>query len=77
MDRLMAMWDARENLINEQGKFSDRVTEILTHALNCCGEQFLSQLEEFDEMKRRREAEIREIEKRNAEIEYQRYIAGL
>lgn len=77
MDRLMQMWEARENLIDEQGRFSDRVTEMLTHALNCCGELFLSKLEEFDEMERKRKEEILEIEKRNAEIDYQRYIAGL
>lgn len=77
MDRLMEMWDARENLINEQGKFENRVTEILDRAMRLCAEPYLQILEEFDEMKERREKEIRTIEERNAQVDYERYIAGL
>ena len=77
MDRLMEMWDAREKYIDDQGKFSDRVTQMLEWARDCCGEMFREVLEQFDEMQQNREETIREIEKRNAEIDYERYIAGL
>ena len=77
MDRRMELWDMREQFVNEQGKYSDRVTEMLERAMRYCGDTFIDTLNEFDAMKERRENEIREIEKRNAEIDYERYIAGL
>lgn len=77
MDRRMELWDLREQYVNEQGKYSDRVTEMLERAMRYCGDTFIEILNEFDAMKQRRDDEIREIEKRNAEIDYERYIAGL
>lgn len=77
MDRRMNLWDLREQYVNEQGQYQDRVTEMLTRAMNFCGAAYVDTLDEFDAMKQRREDEIREIEKRNAEIDFERYIAGL
>lgn len=77
MDRLMEMWDAREKFINESGKFENRVTEMLERAVRICAEPYLDILEAFDAMKQKREEEIKAIEKRNAEIDYQRYIKGI
>lgn len=77
MDRLMAMWDAREKYINEQGQFSDRVTDMLQRAIFNCGSAYLDTLEEFDAMEQRRNDDIKRIEQENAEFEYKRYIAGL
>lgn len=77
MDRLMQMWDAREKLINDKGKFENRVTEMLERASLICAEPYIEILDEFEIMERKREEEIKSIEKRNAEIDYQRYIAGL
>lgn len=77
MDRLMEMWEAREKYIDESGKFSDRVTGMLFRLRNLCGGEFSETLEEFDAMKARRDADIKAIEKRNAEIDYEMYIRGL
>ena len=77
MDRLMEMWEAREKYIDESGKFTDRVTEMLYRIRNLCGDEFAETLDEFDAMKARRDAEIKAIEKRNAEIDYEMYIRGL
>lgn len=77
MDRLMEMWEAREKFIDESGRFSDRVTEMLRHLQSICGCEFSEVLEEFDAMKARRDADIKAIEKRNAEIDYEMFIRGL
>ena len=77
MDRLMEMWEAREKYIDESGKFTDRVTGMLYRIRNLCGDEFAETLDEFDAMKARRDAEIKAIEKRNAEIDYEMYIRGL
>ena len=77
MDRLMEMWEVREKYIDESGKFTDRVTGMLYRIRNLCGDEFAETLDEFDAMKARRDAEIKAIEKRNAEIDYEMYIRGL
>ena len=76
-DRLMEMWDAREKFINSKGEVENRVIGMLERAMRVCMEPYLPMLEEFDEMKQRRENDIREIEMINAEIDYERYIDGL
>jgi len=77
MDRLMEMWEAREKYIDASGKFSDRVTKMLFRIRDLCGGEFAEFLEDFDAMKARRETDIKAIEKRNAEIDYEMYIASL
>lgn len=77
MDRLMEMWEAREKYIDASGKFTNRVTEMLYRIRDLCGGEFAETLDEFDAMKARRDAEIKAIEKRNAEIDYEMYIRGL
>jgi len=77
MDRLTAMWDAREQCIDAQGKFSDRVTEMLEQALRSCGEEYYDKLAAFDGMKKRRDTDIARIEHENRDNDYQRHINGL
>lgn len=77
MDRLMEMWEAREKYIDASGKFSDRVTKMLFRIRDLCGGEFSETLEEFDAMKARRDADIKAIEKRNAEIDYEMFVRGL
>lgn len=76
-ERLIEMWRAREKYIDEQGKFSDRVTQMLDRAVGSCGEELLETLEEFDAMKRQLEADIKRIERENRDNDYKRYINGL
>lgn len=71
-DRLCCLWDARETYIDENGRFSDRVSEMLQRALNGCGENYWDTLDDFDKMKQRREEDIKRIEKENAENDYKR-----
>lgn len=76
-DRLRGLWEARENYIDEQGKFKDRVTELLERALYNCGETFFDQLEEFDAMERKCGEDMVRILSENSANDYKRYIAGI
>lgn len=71
-DRLCSLWDAREMYIDENGRFSDRVSEMLQRALNGCGEVCWDALNGFDKMKQQREDDIERIMKENAENDYKR-----
>jgi hypothetical protein len=77
MDRLNDLWDARENFINEQGQFEDRVSEMLKRARDGVGEEFLDMLFESDMAERRIKEDIARINRENSENDYNRYIAGL
>jgi hypothetical protein len=77
MDKLNALWDAREQYINAQGRFTDRVTEMLERAMNNCGGEYEDALDEFADMERRSNADLARIERENRENSYKRYIAGL
>ncbi len=72
MQKRMHLWDMREQYVKKSGQFSDRVTQILERAANCCGEEFLEVLEKFNAIKRRREADIARIERENRDNDYKR-----
>lgn len=76
-DRLRQLWEARENYIDENGKFNDRVTQMLERAIYNCGETFFDQLEEFDETERQREKDIAQINRENSANDYFRYIESV
>jgi len=76
-DRLLDLWRAREKHIDTQGKFSDRVTQMLERAAGGCGEEFLETLEEFNAMQRQLNDDIKRIERENRDNDYKRYINGL
>lgn len=76
-DRLINLWRMREKHVDDNGKFSDRVTELLQIAINSVGEQyydFLAETEEADRFKAERHIEI---ERENARYRYEQYIKGL
>ena len=50
MGRLQELWDLREEKINSYGKFEDRVTKMLTHAMDNIGEKYQEVLSDFDDM---------------------------
>ena len=77
MERLNDLWDAREQVISNQGKFSDRVTEILERAMADCGDKFSEILGEFDELVRRDNERSVQIERENSINNYNRYITGI
>ena len=77
MDRLNDLWDAREQVIANQGRFADRVTQMLEHAMGNCGDTYADTLEEFDEVVRRDKDDRARIERENSINTYNRYLAGL
>jgi len=77
MHRLMDLWDAREQYINEFGKFQDRVTDMLQQAIQRIGDDFQDTLEEFDSIERRHQIDLERIERENQKNVHQRYINGL
>ena len=63
MDRLNEMWNAREQFINDNGKFENRVTQILERAMGNCGDEFADTLGEFEETERSVKKDIERIER--------------
>jgi len=77
MRRLYELWDLREEKITADGRFEDRVTQMLKRAMENIGEEFLDMLSDFDDMARQdKEARLR-IETENAINNNIRYQAGL
>ena len=77
MERLNDLWDACEIVLMNQGKFADRVTEILERAMANCGDIFSDALADFDESVRRNNERSVQIERENTKNNYDRYIAGI
>jgi hypothetical protein len=73
MERLNDLWDAREKVIAGQGKFADRVTEMLERAMANCGDIFSDALDEFDELVRYDNERSAQIERDNRTNNYNRY----
>ena len=69
MDRLHDLWDAREQYIDKQGRFDDRVTRILQRAMDNCGDEYMETLEDFDDIKKRIDAEIASNKRENFDNE--------
>jgi hypothetical protein len=77
MKRFYDLWDARETVNANNGKYTDRVTEILERALNSCGDKFFDTLKEHDKLVRQGEENRIRIERENSINNYNRYKAGL
>ena len=60
MHYLLDLWEARETYVNEKGKFSDRVTEILQYAIDHCGDRYDEILDDFDEIQRQQRVDRKE-----------------
>jgi hypothetical protein len=77
MERLNDLWDVREQVVSNQGKFSDRVTEMLERAMANCGDMFSDTLYEFDELVRRDNERSVQIERENSNNIYNRNHSGI
>ena len=77
MVRLNDLWDAREQVIANRGRFADRVTQMLERAMDNCGDKFADALEEFDALVRLDNENSARIERENSINNYNRYHAGL
>lgn len=76
MDRLMALWEARESSLASAEKYEDRVTQLLERALNSVGDEYMDQLSDFQDMERRMEAEAEQIAHENQQREWERKHGG-
>lgn len=76
MDRLNALWDAREASLSDAGKYEDRVTQLLERALHSVGEEYVDQLFDFQEMERQMEAEAERIARENQQRDWERKYGG-
>lgn len=76
MDRLNALWDAREASLSSSGKYEDCVTQMLERALNAMGDEYINQLSDFQELERRTEAEAERIAQENRQRDWERAHGG-
>lgn len=76
MDRLMALWDAREASLSTAGTYEDRVTQMLERALNAIGDEYIDQLSDFQELERQMEAEAERIARENQQRDWERNYGG-
>lgn len=76
MDRLNALWVAREASLSTSGKYEDRVTQMLERALNVIADEYIDQLADFQELERRMEAEAKRIAKENQQRNWERKYGG-
>lgn len=65
-DRLCDLWDAREQYVDESGKFSDEATKLVQQAVNGLGAQYEEFLAETDEAERIAEKARRDADWRKA-----------
>lgn len=65
MDRLNALWDAREASLSTTEKYEDRVALMLEKALNGIGDEYIEQLMDFRELERKMQAEAECIAREN------------
>lgn len=72
MDRLNAMWDAREIAKQNAGKYSDRITEMLEAAMNSVGERYDQEIFDAEMAKRRFDEDVKRIQRENAQRDWER-----
>lgn len=76
MDRLNALWDAREASLSADGKYEDRVTRMLEKALSSIADEYIDCLMDFQELERRMEADAERIAKENRQRNWERAYGG-
>jgi len=74
-DKLNALWDVRAEYFTARGKFEDRVTRFLEHAISECGGEYDETLQDFDEQERRVSDDKARIERENRDNDYKRHHA--
>jgi hypothetical protein len=77
MYRLLDLWDVREQVVANNGKFIDRVTQMLTRAMENVGANYTDQLSEFDDLVRMDNESRARIARENGINSYNHYHSGL
>ena len=76
-NRLTALWRKREKFVDESGKFSDRVTDLVQVAMHSVGEQYYDFLAETEDAEQEAKKRQIEIEQENIRFENEQYIKDL
>lgn len=76
-NRLLELWRLREECVNQDGKYEDRVTEMVRRAMGHIGEEYLTFLELVNAMEQAEANRKQELERARLETAHKRYIAGL
>lgn len=76
MDRLNALWDARETSLSATGQYEDRVTKMLEKALDSVADEYIDLLADFRELERRMEANAERIARENRQRNWERSHGG-
>ena len=76
-ERLTDLWELRKSCVDENGKFHDRITELLESAMYSIGEKYMDELREVDNMRRLVNEREKDIERKNIDNDYKKYKAGL
>lgn len=71
-DRLIELWRKREQFVDENGKFRDRVTDMVEKAMRDIGEEYVDFLTDVEYAEHKRLERLEEIEKENIRNEYER-----
>lgn len=71
-DRLIDLWRKREQYVAGNGKFADRVSELVETAMNSIGERYIDFLTETEYAEQVRQNRMIEIERENAVNTYNR-----
>lgn len=72
MDRLLELWDLREDSTRSDGLYHDRVTDMLQAAINSVGSEYIDRLGEYDLRQRKLRQQAEQIARENNERTYQR-----
>ena len=72
MDHLISLWRKREKYVNENGKYQDRVTDMVKQAMYNVGDSYIDFLTETEEAERIAIERKKEIERENIKWEYEK-----
>lgn len=64
-DRLIQLWRLREERKTDDGKYHDRVTDMIDEAIAHIGDAYAEQLHDYDERQRKKEQQAEQIAKEN------------
>lgn len=76
-DRLLGLLYRYQKFISKEGKFRDRVTDMLEYALNCIEDPYREQIEEYNQKKAAIAKAEKEALAREIEFEHEKYSRGL
>ncbi len=77
MDRLMELWELRKTMVDETGKYSDPVTDVLDKAVRTAYAPYVNLIEVSARMASLIEERQKEILRQDIAFEREKYLRGL